>query len=139
MRARKGERVSETIALTPDDAIAFAQAANDRNPLHYDSQAAARSRYGRLIISGTQMAARLMALAANHFSQNHEAVGLDFSIRFHKAIFADETVTLEWDVVAVTAMPSGNGDVVDLKGRVINAAGERAVAATGRVLVSDRI
>ena len=36
------------------------------------------------------------------FLQTRDVVGLDFSVRFHKAVFADETVTLEWEVVEVT-------------------------------------
>ena len=64
-------------------------------------------------------------------------VGLDFSVRFHKAVFADETVTLEWEVVNVTPTPRRRA-TVEVKGRVTNAQGELAVAATGRVLVSDK-
>jgi hypothetical protein len=37
----------------------------------------------------------MMALTATHFSKRFDVVGLDFSVRFHKAVFADETVTLE--------------------------------------------
>jgi len=138
MRVTVGERFTETIALTPVEAIAFAHAAHDLNPLHHDPQAAANSRYKKLIVSGTQMAARLMALTATHFSERFEVVGLDFSIRFHKAVFADETVTLQWDVVGVTETSANKSDVVEMKGRVINEKGELAVAATGRVLVGDK-
>lgn len=137
MRVRVGERFSEIIKMTPEDAIAFAKAAHDFNPLHHDHEVAASSRYGRLIVSGTQTAARLMALTATHFSKRYNVVGLDFSVRFHKAVFADETVTLEWEVIEVT--PSWKGDAVEMKGRVTNEKGELAVAATGRVLVSDKI
>ena len=56
-------------------------------------------------MSGTQTAARLMALTATYFSKRFDVVGLDFSVRFHKAVFADETVTLEWEVVDVTPNP----------------------------------
>ena len=138
MRVRVGERFSEVIAMTVDDAIAFAKAAHDFNPLHHDHDAAANSRYKKLIVSGTQTAARLMALTATHFSKRFDVVGLDFSVRFHKAVFADETVTLEWEVVNVTPTSAQKGDVVEMKGRVTNAQGELATAATGRVLVSDK-
>jgi len=139
MRVTIGERFSEIVRMTPDDAIAFAKAAHDFNPLHHDHKAAANSRYKKLIVSGTQIAARLMALTATHFSKRYDVVGLDFSVRFHKAVFADEMVTLEWQVVAVTPASSQKGDVVEMKGRVTNGKGELAVAATGRVLVSDKI
>lgn len=139
MRAAIGERFSEVVHMTVEDTIAFAKAAHDFNPLHHDHEAASNSRYKKLIASGTQMAARLMALTATHFSRKCDVVGLDFSVRFHKPVYADETVTLEWEVVKVTPTSSGTSDAVEMKGRVVNAQGELAVAATGRVLVSDKL
>ena len=138
MRVTVGERFSEVVRMTPEDAIAFAKAAHDPNPLHHDREAAAKSRYKKLIVSGTQTAARSMALIATYFSKRYDVVGLDFSIRFHKAVFADETVTLEWEVVAVKANSLQRGDVVEMKGRVTNEKGELAVATTARALVCDK-
>lgn len=138
MRVRVGETFSETLTMTPDEAKAFSRAARDFNPLHHDEEAAAASRYGKLIVSGTQMAAHLMALTATHFTKRGEAVGLDFSLRFHKAIYADETITLSWEVVEVKPTAAGR-DVVDLKGRVTNEKGELAVAATGRIMVAEKL
>jgi acyl dehydratase len=138
MRVRVGETFSETLTMTPGEAKAFSRAARDFNPLHLDEAAAANSRYKKLIVSGTQMAAHLMALTATHFTKRGEAVGLDFSLRFHKAIYADETVTLTWEVTEVRPTAAGR-DVVDLKGRVTNEKGELAVAATGRIMVAERL
>jgi acyl dehydratase len=138
MRARVGETFSETLTMTPDEAKAFSRAARDFNPLHLDEDAAAASRYKKLIVSGTQMAAHLMALPATYFTARSEAVGLDFSIRFHKPVYADETITLTWEVVDVNATAAGR-DVVDMKGRVTNQDGELAVAATGRVMLADKL
>jgi acyl dehydratase len=138
MLVRVGETFSETLSMTPEEAKAFSRAARDFNPLHLDEAAAARSRYGRLIISGTQAAAHLMALPATHFTARGEAVGLDFSIRFHKPIYADETITLTWEVTEVKPTSAGR-NVVDMKGRVTNEKGELAVAATGRVMVAEKL
>jgi acyl dehydratase len=85
------------------------------------------------------MAAHLMALTATHFTGRGEAVGLDFSIRFHKPVYADETITLFWEVVEVKPAPTGNAEVVNLKGRVTNEKGELAVAATGRIMVAEKL
>ena len=136
MLVREGETFSETLTMTPEESKAFSKAARDFNPLHLDEAFAANSRYRRLIVSGTQMAAHLMALAATHFTGRGEAVGLDFSIRFHKAIYADETVTLTWTVTQVTPTSAGRSEVVEMKGRVTNGNGELAVAATGRLMVA---
>lgn len=139
MRVKAGDTFSETLTMTPEDAKAFSRAARDFNPLHLDEQVAANSRYKKLIVSGTQTAAHLMALTATHFSQRGDVVGLDFSIRFHKPVYADDTVMLSWEVIEVKPTSSGKSDVVDMKGRVTNAAGELVVAATGRVMVSEKL
>lgn len=139
MRVHEGETFSETLTLTPEQTKSFSRAARDFNPLHLDEQVAANSRYRKLIVSGTQMAAHMMALAATHFTSRGEAVGLDFSIRFHKAIYADETITLTWTVSQVTPTSSGKSEVVEMKGRVTNGNGELAVAATGRMMVAEKL
>jgi len=80
-----------------------------------------------------------MALTASHFSRGSAMVGLEFWFRFRKAIFADETIKLEWLVVSVKENARLNGDVVELRGRIRNQSGETAVGAKGRVLVTDRL
>jgi 3-hydroxybutyryl-CoA dehydratase len=139
MRPRRHERFATTVRLTPSTVSAFAEAAGDHNPLHHDADYAAHSRYLRPIASGTQTASHLMALTATHFSTHGAVVGLEFCVRFRRPVYADEVIHLEWLVVRVKENPRLGGDVVELRGRVRNEAGETAVAAKGRVLVSARI
>jgi acyl dehydratase len=80
-----------------------------------------------------------MGLTATHFSQNAAMVGLEFWFRFRRPIFADETIRLEWLVIAVRANARLGGDIVDLRGRIRNQAGETAIGAKGRVLVAERL
>ncbi len=136
MKAQPHERFSETMQLTPEGVSAFARAAGDTNPLHHDPAVAARTRYGRLIASGTQTIAHLMALGARHFSARGDMVGLDFSFRFKKPIYADETIEI---VIRVEKAPHLKGDVIEMRGRIRNQAGETALGAKGRVLVADRL
>jgi 3-hydroxybutyryl-CoA dehydratase len=139
MRVRTDEKFSQTITLSPDQVSAFARAAGDHNPLHHDAAFAAATRYKRPLASGTQTTAHLLGLTATHFSERGAMVGLDFSVRFCRPIYADETIHLEWEVVSVTAAPHLHGDVVELRGRIRNEAGEEAVGAKGRVLVADSL
>ena len=139
MKAKPHEHFSSTVTLTPARASEFARAAGDRNPVHHDAGYAAQTRFGRPIASGTQTAAHLMTLSATHFSQRGAMVGLEFWFRFRRPVFADETISLEWLVVAVNENARLGGDVVELRGRVRNAAGETAIGAKGRVLVTDRL
>jgi 3-hydroxybutyryl-CoA dehydratase len=139
MRARPHERFSARLRLSPASVGTFATAVGDTNPLHHDPDHAAQTRYGRLLASGPQTTAHLMALTASHFSERGAMVGLEFWFRFRKPIYADETIDLEWLVVAVKANAKLKGEVVELRGRIRNAAGETAIGAKGRVLVTDKL
>lgn len=138
MKTVPHERFSSTIVLTPATVSAFARAAGDDNPLHHDPDHAAATRYGRLVASGPQTTAHLMALTASHFSQRGAMVGLEFWFRFRRPVFANETIRLEWLVVSVKPNSRLGGDVIELRGRIRNEAGETAVGAKGRVLVSEK-
>jgi len=138
MQVRPHERFSSEVTLTPEAVAAFARAVGDQNPLHHDPAYAAQTRYTRLVASGTQTTSLLMALTATYFSQQGAMVGLEFWFRFRRPIFANETIRLEWLVVSVQAHPRLGGDIIDLRGRIRNAAGETAVGAKGRVLVAEQ-
>jgi 3-hydroxybutyryl-CoA dehydratase len=139
MRARPHERFGAKVKLDPSTVSSFAATVGDTNPLHHDSDYAAQTRYGRRTASGPQTTAHLMALTASHFSQRGAMVGLEFWFRFKRPIFADETIDLEWLVVAVKEDAKLKGEVVELRGRIRNEAGETAIGAKGRVLVTDRL
>jgi len=138
-RARPYERFSSEVTLTPAMVAAYAHAAGDSNPVHHDPEFAAASRYGRLIASGTHTTALLLGLTASHFSKKGSMVGLEFWVRFRRPVFADETVRLEWLVVKVTANEKLQGEVVELRGRILGEDGVTALGAKGRVLVTERL
>jgi 3-hydroxybutyryl-CoA dehydratase len=137
MRTHPHERFSVQVALDPSSVSAFANAVGDTNPVHHDAELAAKSRFGRLIASGPQTTAHLLALTASHFSKRGAMLGLEFWVRFRRPIYADETITLEWLVVSVKHNPRLHGDVVDLRGRIRKENGETAVGAKGRVLLTQ--
>jgi len=117
----------------------YASAVGDSNPVHHDGNFAAGTRFGRVIASGTHTTALLLALTASHYSQRAAMVGLEFWVGFRSAIFADETIVLEWLVIKVTPNERLIGEVVDLRGRIRNEKGETALGAKGRILVTDRL
>jgi acyl dehydratase len=81
----------------------------------------------------------LLALTAAHFSKRGAMLGLEFSVRFRRPIYADETIFLEWMVVRVTPNQKLQGEIVELRGRIKGADGMTAVGAKGKVLVTDRL
>jgi 3-hydroxybutyryl-CoA dehydratase len=136
MHTHPHERFSAQVSLDPKAVSAFASAVGDTNPVHHDADLAAKSRFGRLIASGPQTTAHLLALTASHFSKRGAMLGLEFWVRFRRPIYANEKITLEWLVVSVKHNARLNGEVIDLRGRIRKENGETAVGAKGRVLLT---
>jgi acyl dehydratase len=131
-----GERFASEVTLTTTTVAEYARAAGDNNPVHHDTEFARSTRFGRLIASGTHTTALLLGLTASHFSQRGPMVGLEFWVRFNRAIYVDERIRLEWLVIRVTANQKLGGDVVELRGRIRGQDGTTSVGAKGRVLVT---
>jgi 3-hydroxybutyryl-CoA dehydratase len=134
-----GERFSSEVTLSSSAVAAYALGAGDTNPVHHDPEFARSTRFGRPIASGTHTTALLLGLTASHFSKGAAMVGLEFWVRFRRAVYADERIRLEWLVVRVTHNDRLGGDVVELRGRITGQDGTTTVGAKGRVLVTSQL
>ena len=66
MRARSvGETARRTRTVTARDIELFSEISGDRNPLHYDPDFAARSRFGEIIVQGGVTSGLLNAVVAS--------------------------------------------------------------------------
>jgi acyl dehydratase len=139
MRTHPRERFSAEVTLSAAAVVEFANAAGDDNPIHHDAEFAATTRFGRPTASGPHTTALLLALTASHFSKTGAMLGLEFWVRFRRAIYADETIRLEWMVIKVTPNEKLKGDVVELRGRIKGQDGKTSLGAKGRVLLTDRL
>jgi acyl dehydratase len=61
---RPGDSASRSRVIETTDIVRFTEISGDRNPLHYDEDVAARSRFGRIIVQGGVTSALLNALVA---------------------------------------------------------------------------
>ena len=59
-----GDRASLTRTVEAADIIRFTELSGDRNPLHYDAEAAARTRFGGIVVQGGVTSAILNAVVA---------------------------------------------------------------------------
>jgi acyl dehydratase len=130
-----GDKFSKTHTFNEDQVRAFATEAGDTNPLHHDSEIASASRYKKLIVSGTHTTALILGLTASHFSKGYSVVGVTFTVEFHRPVFADATVRIEWEVVA-TKMTREGVQRVEMRGGMLDEKGEVCVGATGIVQIS---
>jgi len=136
--AHLGEVFGRSVSISADDIRAFATTVADFNPLHHDESVAARSRFGALTASGTHTSSLLLALTATHFSQRAQPLGLDFSLRFRKAVKAGDTLQFQWTVERIEHKPSLKGELVSMAGTVVNQAGETVLTATALLLVMEK-
>jgi acyl dehydratase len=132
-----GERFSRIVTFDPDSIRAFAAMAGDHNPLHHDPAFAGNSRFGGLIASGAHYGALLMGLVATELTRYPECTtaGLDFSFKLREAVRAGQTLTLEWTIETNTPAARLGGELLHLKGHMIDGAGVVYVTAAATCLV----
>jgi acyl dehydratase len=127
-----GETFERVITFDEAGARGFATLVEDFNPIHHDEDFAKKSRFGGLIISGTQSVAMLMAMTATFLSERGEALGLEYSFRFRKAVRMGETAKMAWVVTEVTPKP-GLGHIVAFDATLtVLSSGDVAVTGTGK-------
>jgi 3-hydroxybutyryl-CoA dehydratase len=131
-------RFSKLHDFSPEEVRAFASLAGDTNPLHHDNDAAQRSRFGELIVSGTHTTALLLGLTATHFAKYGGVVGLGFGVQFVRPVQAEARVEIGWEVTAVTQKSRGR-QLLDLVGAITDVQGRICVSATGQLLVGPEI
>ena len=115
-RATVGEAFCRRVTFDAKSIREFASMNGDLNPLHHDEDVAARSTFGGLIASGTHVSALMMGLTATHFSRSCAPLGLEFKLRFVRAIRAGATLELRWILTALTPKASLRGDLATLEG-----------------------
>ena len=139
MNVKPHDRFSAEYSLTPKMVADYARSVGDKNPIHHDSSFAAKTRYGRLIASGTHTTALILGLTASYFSKSTSMVGLDYWVGFRRPIYADETIKLEWLVIRVTPNKKLRGNIVELRGRILGQDGKTSLGAKGRLLITDKL
>jgi acyl dehydratase len=137
-----GETVARSVRMSRDDILAFARMSQDANPLHHDTLAAQRARFGEIIASGQHTAAMLMGLLASHWSRRadglcRELLCLNMNFAFKGPVFADQDIALAWKVTATQWNAKLQGVLAHLDGNAAVVRGKPAVVARGTILVRE--
>ena len=110
---------SRSLALTPEHVNTFARLTGDYNPLHFDPEFAARTRFGKLVVQGGLTTGLLHALVAMDLP-GPGTVFLSQSWKFTAPVYIGDTITAEAEIVSVHA----SKPVYQLKVRVTRQTGE---------------
>jgi acyl dehydratase len=97
-----GTTATWTRTITADDVEAFAQFSGDRNPLHFDTDFAAGTRLGRLVVQGGLTTALFNALVAMELP-GPGSVFLHQEWDYPSPVYIGDTVTAEAVVIEARA------------------------------------
>ncbi len=98
--AEVGEVARRTRRVTERDIELFTELTGDRNPLHYDEEAASRSRFGGLIVQGGVTSGLLNAVVAEDLP-GPGSVFLHVDWSFKAPVRPGDEITAEVEVVEV--------------------------------------
>jgi acyl dehydratase len=120
-----GDRASMTRAVTAEDIVRFTDLSGDRNPLHYDQELAASTRFGGIVVQGGVTTAILNAVVAERLP-GPGTVFLEVSWRFTAPVRPADEITGEVEVTGVR----GDKPITTLATRVVRGDGVVAIEGT---------
>lgn len=99
-RPEVGQRAELSRTVGDRDIELFTEISGDRNPLHYDEEAAKRSRFGEIVVQGGITSAVLNAVVAERLP-GPGTVFLNVSWDFTAPVRPGDTITGEVEVLEV--------------------------------------
>lgn len=95
-----GQTATRSLTLTKEHVETFAALTGDHNPLHFDADFAARTRFGGLVVQGGLTTGLLHALVAMDLP-GPGSVFLSQQWKFTAPVFIGDTITAEAEVMSV--------------------------------------
>ena len=121
MKVEKGATATRSITLTEKHVAGFAELSGDYNPLHFDEEFAAATRFGALVVQGGLTTGLLHALVAMDLP-GPGTVFLSQNWKFTAPVFVEDTITAAVEVLSVheskpvtqlaVVVKRGDGEVV---------------------------
>ena len=123
-----GDKASRTRRVRREDIALFTELTGDRNPLHYDEEVAARSRFGGLIVQGGVTTGLLNAVVAEDLP-GPGSVFLHVDWSFRAPVKPGDEITAEVEVLEARA----DKPITTLRTTILNQEG--TVVLDGTALV----
>ena len=97
-----GQKAQRSMTLTAEHVRTFAELTGDYNPLHFDADFAARTKFGGLVVQGGLTTGLLHALVAMDLP-GPGSVFLSQQWKFTAPVYIGDTITAEAEVLSVHA------------------------------------
>ena len=95
-----GQKASRDLTLTEEHVRTFAELTGDYNPLHFDEDFAAGTRFGRLVVQGGLTTGLLHALVATDLP-GPGTVFLSQNWKFTAPVYLGDTITAQAEVLSL--------------------------------------
>lgn len=134
-----GFTIKSQYRFSAADISTVATMIGDMNPTHHDAAAAAAAgfTFGRVIATGGHSVSVMMGALSTGMDKNWANIGLGFSSKFRRALFAGERCEVTWTLVSREHVAKLKGLVVAFEGTLKNSEAEVALQATCDVLIPD--
>ena len=98
MKLAIGQKASRSITLTSDHVKMFAEMTGDYNPLHFDEEFTAKTKFGKLVVQGGLITGILNALVASDIP-GPGTVFMSQELKFIAPVYIGDTITGEVEVL----------------------------------------
>jgi len=95
-----GQKATRSITLTEEHVRKYAEISGDYNPLHFDAEFAAKTKFGRLVVQGGLTTGLPHALVANDLP-GPGTVFLSQNWKFTAPVFIGDTITAGAEILKV--------------------------------------
>jgi len=102
MSVAVGQKARRGLTRTPEHVATYANLTGDYNPLHFDREFVARTKFGKLVVQGGLTTGLLHALVAMDLP-GPGTVFLSQSWKFTAPVYIGDTITAEAEVTSVHA------------------------------------
>lgn len=133
-KLQPGDVHAERLAFSVDQVRLFAELSGDRNPIHFDAEAAARTPFGRPIVPGLLSASVFTKVFGMDFP-GHGTVYLSQSLRFRRPLFVGESYRAHFKVLEVE--PERHRAVIETN--IVDEDGELCLVGEARVQNPERL
>ncbi len=93
-----GEKANRSLTITSDHVKAFAEMTGDYNPLHFDEEFTARTKFGKLVVQGGLITGILNALVGMDIP-GPGTVFMSQELKFIAPVYIGDTITGEVEVL----------------------------------------
>lgn len=95
-----GQKSSRSLTLTSDHVKMFAEMTGDYNPLHFDEEFTAKTKFGKLVVQGGLITGILNALVAMDIP-GPGTVFMSQELKFLAPVYIGDTISGEVEVVGI--------------------------------------